>query len=580
MDFAHPERLWLLSLVPIVAVWVAWGRRRRLRDWSVLGQGGKPAGDGALRWLGAIACLIAALGQPRWGRSAPPPQPPGHDVILALDTSLSMGAEDAVPNRLGVAVEAAESLVKALGRERGTRVGLVVFAGRGVLRCPLTENLGAVVEDLDRLRPGGVRPGGTDLGAALDAALRGFDDQDHAEGRVIVLFSDGEDHAGSWPTTLDRLREARIVVHSVAIGDPEQGHPVPSGQGSEPLKYHGTTVLSQRSDLPFEGLAHATGGAVVRLGLAPADLGTLYRTRIAPIARQARAAARSPARSERFGLFVLAALALGVSASWPRGRPGFGRFGWAVAGAFVMLGAGSGRETANEAVARGRVAYQAGRLAVALAAFEHAIALDPGQAIPRYDAAATLFRLEWYPEALARYGEARERADARLRTKIDYALGNTALALGEVAEAIRHYDACLASTAPDADLDAVRQDAAINRRFAEEESARRPSTPPESEDGSGSRLGRPRPPGPNPKGDESPKFSSPGAKAETPVPPEDLPSSGRRGSGGAGGDATDPRHGSPESRLADALDNICEAKRRHPPDEPPPGDEEDDRKDW
>src|SRR5512135_245529 len=580
MDFAHPERLWLLSLVPVLVIWVRRGRRRRLWGWVALGQRGGPAGDGALRWLGAITCLIVALGQPRWGRSEAPPLPPGHDVILAGDVSRSMGAEDAMPSRLGVAVEAAESLVRALGSERGARVGLVAFAGRGVLRCPLTESLGAVVEALEQLRPGDVRPGGTNLGAALDAAIGGFDDQDHAEGRVIVLFSDGEDHVGSWPTILDRLREARIVVHSVAIGDPEQGHPVPSGRGSEPLKYHGTTVLSHRSDLPFEGLAHATGGAVVRLGLAAADLGSLYRARIAPIARQARAATRPPERPERFGLFVLAALALGVSANWPRGGLGFGRFGWAAAGAIMMLGSGSGRETADQAVARGRVAYQAGRLADALAAFERAIALDPGGAVPRYDAAAALFRLERYPEALGRYGEARGRADARLRTKIDYALGNTALALGEVAEAIRHYDACLASTVLDADLDAVRRGAAINRRFAAEESARRPSAPPEPSSGSGSRPDRPRAPGPNPNGDESSKSSPPGAESETPVPPEDFPPSGRRGPGGAGGDVTDPRHGSPEDRLAEALDNIREAKRRRLPDEPPPDEEGDDREDW
>src|SRR6185437_9839580 len=119
-------------------------------------------------WLGAMVCLVLALAQPRWGRSAIGPMPPGHDVILAVDVSRSMAAEDAVPDRLGLAVEAAESLLKALGRERGTRVGLVAFAGRGVLRCPLTENLGAVVDALDRLRPGDVRPGGTNLGAALD----------------------------------------------------------------------------------------------------------------------------------------------------------------------------------------------------------------------------------------------------------------------------------------------------------------------------------------------------------------------------------------------------------------------------
>src|SRR4051794_7411371 len=108
-------------MVPMLAAWVAWGRRRRRRDWAALGQRGRPAGDGARGGLGAIVCLVVSLAQPRWGRSAGPPLPPGHDVVLAVDVSRSMGAEDAVPDRLGVAVEAAESLVNALGREPGTR---------------------------------------------------------------------------------------------------------------------------------------------------------------------------------------------------------------------------------------------------------------------------------------------------------------------------------------------------------------------------------------------------------------------------------------------------------------------------
>ena len=80
-------------------------------------------------------------------------------------------------------------------------------------------------------------------------------------------------------------------------------------------------------------------------------------------------------------------------------------------------------------------------------------------------------------EAQALYNEARTRADAGLRTKIDYALGNTALALGDLAAAIRHYDDCLASTVAGAELDVVRRDAAINREFAEEQARRSPSPP-------------------------------------------------------------------------------------------------------
>ncbi len=118
MSFAHPGYLWLLLALILLSAWVARGRRRRARDWVALGQEGRPRGDGGLGWLGAVGLLVVALAQPRWGRSPGPPLPPGHDVVLVVDVSRSMGAEDAVPSRLGAAVEAAEGLVRALGASR------------------------------------------------------------------------------------------------------------------------------------------------------------------------------------------------------------------------------------------------------------------------------------------------------------------------------------------------------------------------------------------------------------------------------------------------------------------------------
>src|SRR5262245_2041452 len=229
-DFARSWALWLLTLVPLLAGWVVRGWWRRSANWRALGQSSRLRRDGATGWFLAIVCLVLALGQPRWGRGPGPPLPPGHDVVFLVDTSRSMGAEDAVPNRLGVATEAALSLLDALGQERGNRVAVVAFAGRGRRRCPLTENLGAAAEALEELRPGDVRPGGTDLGAGIEAALEAFDTQDHAEGRTIVLFSDGEDHPGTWTSYVDLLRDSGIVLHSVAIGDPGRGHEVPSGR--------------------------------------------------------------------------------------------------------------------------------------------------------------------------------------------------------------------------------------------------------------------------------------------------------------------------------------------------------------
>lgn len=574
--FAQPQSLWLLVSVPLLLAWVARGLLRRKRDWVLLGQGSRLRRDGSLGWLAAITCLILALAQPRWGRGTIPPLPPGHDIVFLVDTSRSMGAEDAVPNRLGVAIETAESLIRALGENPGNRAAVVAFAGRGRLRCPLTENLGAAAESLRELRPGDVQPGGTDLGAGLDVAIDAFGDQDRAEGRTILLFSDGEDHAGTWNTPIEDLRRAGIVVHSIAIGDPEHGHAVPSGRGAT-LTYRGAPVLSKREDRAFETLARETGGAFIPLGLASVDLGRLYQKRIAPIARLKREAIRPSEKSERFPIFVATALGLGLWGSWPsRGRWLRPRRWIIILCLLAPLGAGGGHDSAAARIEQGRSAYAAGHFGEALTAFERAIILDPRGAVPRYNAAAALYRLQRYSDATTRYREAHERADASLRTKIDYALGNTALALGDLTAALGHYDDCLASTARGSVMDAVRSDAAANRRFAVEQ-AKPPSNPSDSKDAPSSKADRPQ----SPKPDEGEDRSQDDSESKNPNRAEgDQPGphrpSGKQGPGGSG--STPPSAGSPEGRLNAALENIREARSRRPDETLPPTD--DQRMDW
>jgi Ca-activated chloride channel family protein len=571
------------------------GRARRRRDWAVLGQPGRPAGEGWAGWVAAAVCLVVALAQPRWGNPARSPLPPGHDVVVAVDVSRSMGCGDVVPDRLGRAVELASGLVEELGSRPGDRVAVVAFAGRAVAKCPLTTSLGAVLERLRSLRPGDVRPGGTDLAAALDGAADAFDDQEHTGGRVVVILSDGEDHPAAWPAALARLRERDpgVVVHAVAISDQANGHPVPlrprSGPGFEPLRYQGEVVASRRTDLALEAIATATGGAFLPLGLATADLGRLYRERIEPVALARRAGSRGSEPAERYGVFVLAALGLGLAASrpgWHRSGPGRGGvFLAALAAVTATAGAGpqAGRlggpsDAASPArlVAAGRAAFDAGRFHDALVAFTQAAARAPSDPIPRYDVAAAAFQLGLYAQAFDDYSAARPRADAALRTRIDYALGNTALALGDLAGAIRHYDDCLASTAPGPPLDEVRRRAAANRKFVED-LTRQVSQP----SGSGP---APRPSG-RPKGGDA--SGEPGPGDRTAPPPPGLgdgstpPSAPRRGPGGGAGSArsTPPAPGSLEDRLDSALENIREALH-HRLDEPPAAEESRDTRDW
>jgi len=570
LDLAHPEWLWLVVPWSLLAAWSARGRRRRGLMWRALGQGGRPPGDGRVGGLAATFLLVVAATQPRWGRDPAAVVPPGRDVVLLIDVSRSMAAEDVVPSRMGVAIESARGLIAAMAGEEGDRAAVVAFAGGGVVRCGLTENRGAAAEVVRGLAPGTVQPGGTDLGAAIEIAAGAFDDRDRADGRMIVVFTDGEDHAGGWRDRLGPLRDAGIVVNAVAIGDPEAAHPVPSGEGGGVLSYRGKPVASRRSDEALDALAAATGGGVVRLGLASADLGALYRERIAPAARRAREATHPPERAERSGAFLFAALMALTLGSRPRPSRRTARRWGVVASAAMMvaLGAGPARESPRRLVDRGRAAYGAGRFDEALAAFDAASAAAPSAAIPRYNAAAALFALRRYPEAIARYRRARDLGDPALGVKVDYAMGNAYLMGDDPATAIRHYDACIASTVRSPALASIRRDAEANRDYARK------------------RLEDPAPePNPGPSRDKTKNDPAPEPARAPPDPgkAEGDDRDGPRGRGGAGGSRPrpEPEKGgrSPQERLDDAIEEVREALARRPPAAPPQSPPT-DLKDW
>ncbi len=568
MDLSQPGWLWLLIPWLLMLAWAIRGRRRRLAHWKAMGQGGRPPGDGAVGGVLAAFLLIVALSQPRWGRDPESALPAGRDIVLLIDVSRSMGAEDAVPNRLGVAIESARGLIEAMAKEEGDRVAVVAFAGAGAVRCGLTENLGAAIEIVRRLRVGTVQPGGTDLGSALGVAMGAFDDRDRAEGRMAVIFTDGEDHPGGWREMVGPLRDAGVIVNAVAIGDAEKGQPVPSGDGASVMSHDGRPVASKRSDEALDALARATGGMVLPVGLAAADMKGLYESKIAPAARRVRYATHPPERAERYGVFVLAALmVLSIGAKPRASRRSARRWGMvATLGLMMVVGAGPGGDSPRRMIERGRAAYGVRQYAEALAAFDLAAEAAPHSPVPRFDAGATLFALGRYDEAAGRYRQARDLGDAAIRIKVDYALGNALLMADDPEAAIRHYDDCLASTRRSPALDAIRRDAAINREYAakrlEEKAAEHEPGPDEEKP-----QDRPRP---------EPKAPPPGGNGEGPD------GEGPRGPGGAGGSEPDARKAegpSPEQRLDDALEQIREALEHRLPEIPTRAPSQ-DGKDW
>lgn len=292
--FNHLESLHWLWLVAVLAACMAAGlrlKRRDLRRFASAGllrrlmPGVSPARPyiRAALLVAALLLLVAGSLDPRWGISFRQVHQRGVDIVVVLDVSRSMLAEDVRPNRLDRARQYVGDLVDQLG---GDRIALVTFAGSASLKCPLTVDYGAFRQVLAGVSPEAAPRGGSLLGDAIRLASEAFTDEipDH---KVVVVFTDGEDH-GSYPLeAARRLAEQRSVpIYTVGIGDPAEGARIPvvvEGQRVY-LTYEGQEVWSKMDPTVLRDVALASGGAFVPVGTGTVDMARVYEERIEPVA--------------------------------------------------------------------------------------------------------------------------------------------------------------------------------------------------------------------------------------------------------------------------------------------------------
>ncbi len=270
--FGVEHLLYAYLLLPaLVALeWWAAGRRRR-----ALERFGEPGRTDRLtaavsrrgQWtravllLGAVVLLVTALARPQFGDRVETVRREGQDVVVALDLSASMLAEDIAPSRLAAAKLAVGRLIERLD---GDRIGLVAFAGEAFVQSPLTLDYAAAALFLNAMEPDLVPVPGTDLGRALDVALDGFGEAGERS-RQLVVMTDGEDHEGRLDAALERAVEAGVRVHTVGMGSIE-GVPVPSfdetGAPNGFLRDEaGSVVTTRLDDVTLRRVAERTGGA-------------------------------------------------------------------------------------------------------------------------------------------------------------------------------------------------------------------------------------------------------------------------------------------------------------------------------
>jgi Ca-activated chloride channel homolog len=445
MQWAQPQMLHGLWLLPPLALLLAGLLRRRERqlarllDPEVLARSLPPERRRRQRvrlllWLAAWTLGVLALARPQWGEQWEPVRHEGLDIMVVLDTSHSMRAEDIRPNRLGRAQLGLRDLV---GQLRGDRIGLIPFAGAQYLYCPLTADYAAFLMMLDDVHPGIVPRGGTAIEQALRGAIEALDQGGEAD-RVILLVTDGEDHEGHPLGLIDTLRHRGIRLFAVGVGSPE-GELIPISDergGTDFLRdREGQIVRTRLEESVLERLAVATGGMYVRATPRDFGLDTIYQEGIAPLQRALLETEEVLSYKDRYGWLLAVALCLWlletVWGGWSHGRSG--RSGRLAAGLALGLGLATpaGADSPRALMDRGVSAYEAGAYEQA-EDFFHAAAqqaegagMDPARA--HYNRANALHRLGRHDEAVQAYREALRSTDWDLQQSAYYNQGTAQL---------------------------------------------------------------------------------------------------------------------------------------------------------
>lgn len=280
---AYPRATWLLGLLPVLGIlaWVAQRWRRRallqLNGTAGLNLMKKNRWRRSIRNYGmaaGLAFLVIGVAGPQWGQDRDQSLAPGRDLVIVLDLSLSMLAQDvpsaASESRWGQAVAAAKDLADAAEMRGGHRLALIVFASRAKVVCPLTQDYDHFREMLNQvdpfdplleIGPSTDASSGTRMGLALQAAVRMLHEAVAPGNQDIVLLSDGDDPAqdDEWRMGLEAARREKIPVHTVGLGDPDRASSIPI-HGLGELRYQGVPVTTRLDEKPLQEIAARSGG--------------------------------------------------------------------------------------------------------------------------------------------------------------------------------------------------------------------------------------------------------------------------------------------------------------------------------
>ena len=283
--FAHQNYLYALIILPVLIVLFIFARLRRKRAIRKFGNpemihqlmpnvsNFRPAIK-LIIWLLALCSLIIALARPQFGSKLKTEKRKGIEMIIALDVSNSMLAEDIKPNRLERAKRAISTLVDRLNDDK---IGLVVFAGDAYTQLPITTDYESAKLFLNAVNTDIVPRQGTAIGAAINLARNSFSPQFKGN-KAIIVITDGENHEDDAVGAATQAAGEGIVVNTIGMGLPD-GAPIPiieDGQKSYMKDKSGKTIITRLDEKMLQEIAAAGKGIYVRANNAQVGLNTLF----------------------------------------------------------------------------------------------------------------------------------------------------------------------------------------------------------------------------------------------------------------------------------------------------------------
>lgn len=284
--FSNPEYLYFLVILPILLV-VEWmmhlRQRKRLRAFGNPVLLAQLMPDVSLRrpiaktilQLMALTVAVFMVAGPQFGSKKETVKRRSAELMIALDISNSMMAEDVLPSRLEKSKQVVSRLVDRLDDDR---IGLVVFAGEAYTQLPITSDYISAKVFLNTLSPDLIQTQGTAIGAAIDLCVRSFGPQGDA-GRAIIVITDGEDFEGDAVSSAQKAVENGIQVHVIGMGDPK-GSPIPTGKGINDFRKdkEGQVVITKLNESMGQEIAAAGQGTYIRADNSNAALRSLIQT--------------------------------------------------------------------------------------------------------------------------------------------------------------------------------------------------------------------------------------------------------------------------------------------------------------